>query len=185
MPGSRQTSVPELPSQLHGKGGRTICTMRTTEIQQGRSHSPGGDTGEHGRLPASSSRWILIEPSFGKLVQEKCGLSCLLMRGHSWPLPHSCTWIHHACDPLVDSHTGPTLWHGGPLALRLPPCGILWVVPDLTESPVEEGAQMGWPFFFFAQPEEGSQCTQKENVSVDTLSLTSKSLKISATSQAN
>ena len=35
--------------------GRTICTLRMTEIHQGRSHSPGGDTGEHGRPPQAPS----------------------------------------------------------------------------------------------------------------------------------
>ena len=52
-PGSRQPSGPKLPD--HGGRGCTICTLRTTEIQQGRGHSPGGDTGEHGRPPQAPS----------------------------------------------------------------------------------------------------------------------------------
>ena len=81
-PGSRQPSVPELPINFMGGRGRTICTLRTTEIQQGRSHNPGGDTGEHGRHHAPSLFHPLphqdgfrASASFGKRVQERPGLS--------------------------------------------------------------------------------------------------------------
>ena len=73
----------ELPVNFMGGRGRTICTLRTTEIQQGRSHSPGGDTGEHGRPPQAPSLFqplphqdgFWLSPSFGNLVQERPGLS--------------------------------------------------------------------------------------------------------------